>query len=401
MEYKKLIKFAIIALSIITIIVIGMIVYLSKKTPEMEKGEAIAPEGELILDKSGVIVQNFNQYNTVKNCINNLILYAGAGNYSAIEEIVEGDYIFQNKDIDVNTTLILDPIYRVDNESGNVNFVSFRINKQSSNIYGIVILDGASQTFKILKASETDYNNAKKHNIDSRYKEYIKIDAKKFNKYKYSILTEEEIAKQYFNNYIQKAMYYPQEAYNALDEEYKTKKFPTFSEFQSYLTNFQAKGLKQYLVKDYPTYKVYICIDDYENYYAFKVTAAMQYSVYLDDYTILIANDLDKYNSSTNKQKATINVKRFLKAINEEDYVYAYSKFSEGFKENYFKELKTFENYTKKRWIDYNNIKNVTVKEESDIYICEVKTNSEITMKFNVRLSEGQEYQISFKVEGK
>ena len=70
----------------------------------------------------------------------------------------------------------------------------------------------------------------------------------------------------------------------------------------------------------------------------------MQYSVYLDDYTILIANDLDKYNSSTNKQKATINVKRFLKAINEEDYVYAYSKFSEGFKENYFKELKTFEN---------------------------------------------------------
>lgn len=161
MEYKKLIKFAIIALSIITIIVIGMIVYLSKKTPEMEKGEAIAPEGELILDKSGVIVQNFNQYNTVKNCINNLILYAGAGNYSAIEEIVEGDYIFQNKDIDVNTTLILDPIYRVDNESGNVNFVSFRINKQSSNIYGIVILDGASQTFKILKASETDYNNAK------------------------------------------------------------------------------------------------------------------------------------------------------------------------------------------------------------------------------------------------
>ena len=196
-------------------------------------------------------------------------------------------------------------------------------------------------------------------------------------------------------------MYYPQEAYNALDEEYKTKKFPTFSEFQSYLTNFQAKGLKQYLVKDYPTYKVYICIDDYENYYAFKVTAAMQYSVYLDDYTILIANDLDKYNSSTNKQKATINVKRFLKAINEEDYVYAYSKFSEGFKENYFKELKTFENYTKKRWIDYNNIKNVTVKEESDIYICEVKTNSEITMKFNVRLLEGQEYQISFKVEGK
>ena len=337
----------------------------------------------------------------MKNCINNLILYAGAGNYSAIEEIVEGDYIFQNKDIDVNTTLILDPIYRVDNESGNVNFVSFRINKQSSNIYGIVILDGASQTFKILKASETDYNNAKKHNIDSRYKEYIKIDAKKFNKYKYSILTEEEIAKQYFNNYIQKAMYYPQEAYNALDEEYKTKKFPTFSEFQSYLTNFQAKGLKQYLVKDYLTYKVYICIDDYENYYAFKVTAAMQYSVYLDDYTILIANDLDKYNSSTNKQKATINVKRFLKAINEEDYVYAYSKFSEGFKENYFKELKTFENYTKKRWIDYNNIKNVTVKEESDIYICEVKTNSEITMKFNVRLLEGQEYQISFKVEGK
>ena len=73
----------------------------------------------------------------------------------------------------------------------------------------------------------------------------------------------------------------------------------------------------------------------------------------------------------------------------------------ESILENYFKELKTFENYTKKRWIDYNNIKNVTVKEESDIYICEVKTNSEITMKFNVRLLEGQEYQISFKVEGK
>lgn len=428
MKYNGLIKSIIIILLIVVIAISVILLCLSKKTNKTAEGEEIAPEGELFLDKNGEIIQNFSEYNTVKSCINSLILYAKAGNNNAIKEIIDGGYIFENVVFPKNSRLMLDPVYRVDNEAGNVNFVSFKINNQ--NIYGIIILDGANQTFKILKASETDYNNAKNHNIESKYKEYIKIDEKTFNKYKYSIVEDADIIKQYFNDYIQKANYYPEEAYNILDEKYKTNKFNTFLDFQnylnqrkeqlealdiyniktsndfktdeeyeSYLMNFKSKGLKQYLIKDYETYRLYICIDDYDNYYAFKETGAMEYSLYLDDYNILLAEDLYQYNSVDNKGKAALNVKRFLKAVNQEDYIYAYNMLSEGFKKNYFETLQKFIKYIENQNIDYNNIKNIEVREESNIYICILKTNDNKTMQFNVQLLDNQEYKISFKVE--
>lgn len=428
MKYNGLIKSIIIILLIVVIAISVILLCLSKKTNKTAEGEEIAPEGELFLDKNGEIIQNFSEYNTVKSCINSLILYAKAGNNNAIKEIIDGGYIFENVVFPKNSRLMLDPVYRVDNEAGNVNFVSFKINNQ--NIYGIIILDGANQTFKILKASETDYNNAKNHNIESKYKEYIKIDEKTFNKYEYSIVEDADIIKQYFNDYIQKANYYPEEAYNILDEKYKTNKFNTFLDFQnylnqrkeqlealdiyniktsndfktdeeyeSYLMNFKSKGLKQYLIKDYETYRLYICIDDYDNYYAFKETGAMEYSLYLDDYNILLAEDLYQYNSVDNKGKAALNVKRFLKAVNQEDYIYAYNMLSEGFKKNYFETLQKFIKYIENQNIDYNNIKNIEVREESNIYICILKTNDNKTMQFNVQLLDNQEYKISFKVE--
>ena len=428
MKYNGLIKSIIIILLIVVIAISVILLCLSKKTNKTAEGEEIAPEGELFLDKNGEIIQNFSEYNTVKSCINSLILYAKAGNNNAIKEIIDGGYIFENVVFPKNSRLMLAPVYRVDNEAGNVNFVSFKVNNQ--NIYGIIILDGANQTFKILKASETDYNNAKNHNIESKYKEYIKIDEKTFNKYKYSIVEDADIIKQYFNDYIQKANYYPEEAYNILDEKYKTNKFNTFLDFQnylnqrkeqlealdiyniktsndfktdeeyeSYLMNFKSKGLKQYLIKDYETYRLYICIDDYDNYYAFKETGAMEYSLYLDDYNILLAEDLYQYNSVDNKGKAALNVKRFLKAVNQEDYIYAYNMLSEGFKKNYFETLQKFIKYIENQNIDYNNIKNIEVREESNIYICILKTNDNKTMQFNVQLLDNQEYKISFKVE--
>ena len=427
MKYNGLIKSIIIILLIVVIAISVILLCLSKKTNKTAEGEEIAPEGELFLDKNGEIIQNFSEYNTVKSCINSLILYAKAGNNNAIKEIIDGGYIFENVVFPKNSRLMLAPVYRVDNEAGNVNFVSFKINNQ--NIYGIIILDGANQTFKILKASETDYNNAKNHNIESKYKEYIKIDEKTFNKYKYSIVEDADIIKQYFNDYIQKANYYPEEAYNILDEKYKTNKFNTFLDFQnylnqrkeqlealdiyniktsndfktdeeyeSYLMNFKSKGLKQYLIKDYETYRLYICIDDYDNYYAFKETGAMEYSLYLDDYNILLAEDLYQYNSVDNKGKAALNVKRFLKAVNQEDYIYAYNMLSEGFKKNYFKTLQEFTKYIEDQNIDYNNIKNIDITEESNIYICILKTNDNKTMQFNVQLLDNQAYKISFKV---
>ena len=181
MKYNGLIKSIIIVLMIVTIIISIILVYLSKKKTKTELEGEIAPEGDLILDTDGGIVQNFNEYDTVKSCINSLILYAKAGNNTAIEEITEGEYIFQNVKFSNNNRIMLAPVYRIDNEAGNVNFVSFKVDNESSNIYGIVILDGANQTFKILKASEADYNNAKNHNIDNKYKQYTSIDIKTYN----------------------------------------------------------------------------------------------------------------------------------------------------------------------------------------------------------------------------
>ena len=425
---KKFIKLSIIILSIITIIILITMFILLKKDNVDDYEET--PEGDIIIDGNGTIINNYNEYETIKSCINSLVLYTKANNLKAIEEITEGASIFQNQEILVNDVVMLEPIHRIDNETGSVSFVSFKLYKNNANYYAIIIRDYGNKTFKIIASTEAEYKDALNQNINEKYKEYIEIQPKKFNIFKNAFVTEEETIKAYFENYIQKAIYYPEEAYNQLDEDYSKNRFGSFKNFEKYLQenrwkiesldiysakdeqdfetideyveymkNYQLKDLSKYQVKRYNNYTIYTCIDDYGDYYIFKVKGAMDYTVLLDEYTVDMPEFIEKYNTSTAIEKASLNVNKFLKAIENKDYTYAYNKLDETFKENYLKTENIFKLYVSStNWIKYEEIQSVNVEEKNGLYICIVKTKSEKAKKFVMKLEDGLDFVMSFEI---
>ena len=205
----------------------------------------------------------------------------------------------------------------VDNNMTSANFVSFKICNQETKYYGIVLLDYSNKTFKIIKSTEDEYNNAMNNIVDDKYKEPILIEAKKYNKFKYLLKADQDVVKEYVRDYVKKALYHPQEAYNSLSEKCRSEKFQSFEEYQQYISKnrqklkmielYSACTMKNLITmqeydtyyerfnfKESPKYKmidanddiIYICVDEYENYYIFKASEVMEYSVlYVGNYT--------------------------------------------------------------------------------------------------------------------
>ena len=155
--------------------------------------------------------------------------------------------------------------------------------------------------------------------------------------------------------------------------------------------------INQYLKEECTSCDQYICIDQNGNKYIFELKGPQDYKVYLDEYTAAIPTYVDKYNASSNEQKAVLCVKRFLQAIDNGDYKYAYNRFTTGFKKNYFNTQDALKQFIEsKNWLKYDSIKDTKVTEENNAYICEVRSN--ITQKFIVELLNGTDYRIAISM---
>ena len=114
----------------------------------------------------------------------------------------------------------------------------------------------------------------------------------KVNEYIPTYVTDNDMAKIYLNDYVYKLIENRQDAYNLLDDDYKNLKFPTFESFNEYimtldLANIEIDKFYKNKIGDYIIFGVY---DKDNNFYAFKTHGVMQYSVYLDDYTVEIGD---------------------------------------------------------------------------------------------------------------
>lgn len=251
----------------------------------------------------------------------------------------------------------------------------------------LVVINKEKQPTSIFKqADETHYDEVKYN---------------KYNEVQYAYINDQQLCNIYLTDYKNKMLKNKEEeAYKVLDEEYKEKRFGNFENFKNYITKNEEKiyGIKlaKYEVSQNKNGNRYICIDQYGNYYIFNETAIMQYSIILDTYTIDLPEYVEKYNASNPSEKVAFCVDKFIKNINAENYKLAYSMISEGFKNNYFKTLSSFEEYAKQNFlgkeITYNEIQN-----EADIYIYKVDLSGE-ERNFNVKLGEGTNFELSFNV---
>ncbi len=279
-------------------------------------------------------------------------------------------------------------------------------NKFIRNIYIIVTLDVKNNTFSIEPLLKTSYNDINEIKLNN---ENIEIEKNDNNTYTYERINKLNTVNKYLNSFKNMMLSNPSLAYEYLEENYKNAKFGSYNNFKQWIAENEQKlnstAVTGYstIIKDY--YTQYICTDRYGHYFIFQETAPMQYKVILDNYTIDLPEFLEKYNNSTDEEKVLLNIQKFIEAINNSDYKYAYSKLDETYKANNFKTLADFEKYIKENFFEQNQATAKNAEKQGDIYSYTItitdaseKNNKSITKTFVMQLKEGTNFVMSFSV---
>ena len=182
------------------------------------------------------------------------------------------------------------------------------------------------------------------------------------------------------------------------------EEFSTEEEYLNYLYNYEVKGINQYQVTREEQYTQYVIIDDNGNYYIFRATSPMSYTVILDTYTIDLPEFTEQYNSASEEQKVQLNIQRFFAAINDGDYEYAYNKLDETYRNNNFVTEADFENYVKNNFFEKNSLGYSSYEKNNDLYIYSLTIKNEeneaetIEKQFVIKLLEGTNFVASFSI---
>lgn len=281
-------------------------------------------------------------------------------------------------------------------------------NTEAKYNYYILTQDNLNSTFSVMPLEEKNIKNIQDVNLESKIKG---INPNKFNSFSISEnLNAADIAKTYFTLYKQDMEYDIQRAYNTLSEEYRNKKFGNINEYRNYI-NIKMDEVKKATIKEYSytqtkEYKQYLCIDNNGNYYVFRDTGVMNYTVLLDTYTIDMPEFLDQYNKASEQKKVALNIQKFFLALDNNDYKYAYSILSLAFRNNKYNNQAIFENYIKnnlysEREIEYDKFN----KESSNTYsyVLKIKdktgANSYVqTFTVIMKLNSGTDFEMSFSI---
>ncbi|MDO5556000.1 MAG: hypothetical protein Q4G09_05075 [Clostridia bacterium] len=308
----------------------------------------------------------------------------------------------------------IDKIYTVDSSSNvSIYFVYGNIIEkdtlQKEEFKIMLFLDMTKNTYDMYPTEyvEKYYNNILEGvNINIKVDE---IENRSYNTFEYSIVSEEEKIKYYIEEYNNNIKYNAEKAYNSLNKEYRDNRFGSIEKFEEYVS-YIMKGINLIVLDKYQTtttddYTQYVCIDTNENYYIFRETAPMQYTVILDTYTLDLPEFIEKYNSVNEQGKVALNIQKFTQAINSQDYKYAYNCLSNGFKTNYFNNQQSFETYIKQNLYSNNKIEFVNFSVNGGVYTYKVQftdkenENSQIREKtFIMQLNEGTGFEMSFDV---
>ena len=274
----------------------------------------------------------------------------------------------------------------------------------------IVKMDMANKTFSLIvgETAERIFNESKKGeklNITTE----TTIEKTDYNGYVYNNISDDEYVTDMFDQFKTYLISYREEAYERLNEEYKSKKFENFEEFNQYVKDnikdiVIAKADKS-KTSEYDGYTQYVIMDQYGNYYIFNETAAMSYTVILDTYTVDLPEFTEQYNSANDGERAGLNLQRAFDAINNKDYEYVYNKLDDTFKENNFPTLNEFEEYIIENFYNSNNVTYSNYKSSGGLHMydativdAENEKSSPITKTFIIKLLDGTDFTMSFNV---
>ncbi|MBQ3145564.1 MAG: hypothetical protein IJB90_03215 [Clostridia bacterium] len=430
------IKNVLIFLIIVLIICIFLIIYINQKEVSVE--QEIETKGNTEIQQIADEIEVREDYFTINNCIREYLNAINIENSAYYRNDQNGNYVkvveenfIKNKIYNLLSTkfiakndITIKNIYdKIQIINKTALFIPLKIelinnaNVRSYYVYGlvedisnyniimelraIVNLDRKNGAFSI-EVLEENYKEENRVSIDN-------IERNENNQLYIQNINTQIVVEDYLKLYKGAVLGNPELVYNyLLDEEYKNKRFKNLEDFKKYIEKnkslFFSARVEKYGVKSNGEYDEYLVIDQNGRYYCFKEKEIMNYKIILDTYTIDSQDFINKYDSTTEQGKVALNIDKFIKAINDKSYYYAYNLLSEGFKSNYFKTQEEFENYARETFFDNNNVdyKEGKFSVESGLYKYELTiTNSEgenITKTFIMKLNDNREFEMSFNV---
>lgn len=287
------------------------------------------------------------------------INYMLADNYKT-KYSVTNEYIYNNLKAYAGMTYNINNIYCV-KESDYINtyYVYGQFEKTSNEYSFIVILDRYNNTFELYLDNYLKDFNYTYSDVSSMKALNVKtINANEYNTFSFKAVSKENIALDYYNQFMDKLKNNVQEAYNLLDNRYKNARFKDFNSFNQYVSDnintLKNLDVVRYSINDYGNYSEYICIDDLGNNYIFKQTSLNKYTVLLDSYSTTVKTFEDEYNELTdNTAKAQKCLNMFFEMINRDDYQSAYDCLNIEFRKK-FNGVEGFKSYVKNNWPEFS-----------------------------------------------
>jgi len=377
--------------------------------------------------------------------LNTYFLYLKVGNIEAVSSIIDSTYKniagINNRNIlqVARQNLPYDGEYKVKEiyiaKRGNINiyYINGVLEVNSTKIlnYFTMYQDVVNGSFSLKPISNNEYLAYTSNMQKEEYNNSIELT--KYNSIKNTVISDEEMAEKYFNSYIHNARYYPDEAYNTLDEDYRNAKFGNaenykvylanrsvelenldytairdISEFGSeqeykrYINNLEKKSIERYYINEEENYCV--CVDGYNNYYIFKILDVMNYELILDTYTVDLPEFLEQYRDANEQEKVELNINKIFKALNDQDYNYVYNRLDETYRNTYFSDIEIFKTQlsngifakNKVELLEYTLVEN---EHKYNLNITDAENINENTVNMTIIILLGENTDFTIKFE--
>lgn len=411
-------KMIIIVITIIILLIISLLIvkYLDKKYREENFENQITVNIVNKIDE----VKDKNEFFAVKSCVTKYLSFVAQDDKDIVYSFLDKNYIEHYNITNENAipkmeeygepTFFVDKMYVIQDTIDVYTYFVYGkvIDKQNAKVtdYNIAIrLDKQRDLFSVIPynfVEDNKYNIEIGNTITLKYNE---ISDNTYNQFAFKNITDTEMIEMYINEIKDRIIYDVESLYNKLDKTYAQNKFANIEEYKKYMTKKLSTIYKlkidKYQIKDYDEYKQYICVDQNENYYIINEINPGQYELILDLYTIDIPEYVQKYNEYTDNQKGAICIEKFIKNINDENYMLAYNMLSEGFRDNYFKTEASFKEYATKQFLG-KKLSFKEVQTQEGLYVYKVtllqENLGEIEKNFIVKLKEGTNFELSFEM---
>lgn len=438
---KKL-KITIIVLLVILVLVLVCILMIKPKETKFIPGESDTSQDFI---KNMGLVNDYQTFFGIRKMLMSFIDKVASGDKEATYTLLDDDYIKENNITKENVfnkiagltkynNVKMRQAYGQENSENAEYYIKCVLEKNhiGEEHYFAIYTDVSNYAYSIEIIDKNIYEGKIKNNNKELDKKTI--ERTEYNKIEKVFLTEKEIVTEYLEDYIDNALYYPEYAYSTLNAEYKSKRFPTFETFKSYIEDkreillsyngenrkkdvdfdnindyyiYLSKQVKKlniegYQIRNEDEYTRYICKDNYGNYYIFYAVSSLNYTLVLDSYTLEIPELSQEYKEATTQEKVCMNIEKIVEALNQKDYNYVYSKLVKEFKENKFKTYEGFKKYAEETFDVENKITYNKYTESEDYCTYEITLkgkNKIITKTIVMKLEEGTDFVMSFNVK--